>query len=142
MAGASPSKTGVNALVPGHPRLASVKSWMPGTRPGMTGQLFPTMPAHAGNLDHLRLRREARALRGSVQAVGDRGRGRFADRAALLADQEYHRRVARVIVDTRKERVAALDAMHEALGGEKIERAIDGDRGGRGPRAATASMIS
>src|SRR3954469_11243305 len=133
MAGASPSKTSVNALVPGHPRLASVKSWMPGTRPGMTGQLFPTMPAYAGDLDHLSFRRKARALRGGIQALGDRGRRRFADRAALLADQEYHRRVARVIVDAGEERVAALDAMHEALRGEKIERAIDGDRGGARP---------
>src|SRR4051812_30408379 len=35
----NPSKTGVNALVPGHPRLRSYrnrKTWMPGTRPGVT----------------------------------------------------------------------------------------------------------
>src|ERR1700683_4774476 len=38
MAGPSPSKTGVNDLSPGHPRLyrADLKTWMPGTRPGMT----------------------------------------------------------------------------------------------------------
>src|SRR5438067_798861 len=101
---------------------------MPGTRPGMTGQLFPTMPAHAGDLDHLGFRRKARALRGSVQALGDRSRWRFADRTALFADEEYHRRVARMIVDAGEEGVAALDAMHEALRGEKIERAVDRDR--------------
>src|SRR5258705_11076157 len=39
MAGHSPSKTGVNALMPGHPRLTrskESKAWMPGTSPGMT----------------------------------------------------------------------------------------------------------
>jgi hypothetical protein len=42
MAGHSASKTRVDALMPGHPRLASSikeirrKTWMPGTRPGMT----------------------------------------------------------------------------------------------------------
>src|SRR5436305_5503268 len=45
MAGHNPSQTGVNALVPGHPRLRSYrnrKTWMPGTRPGMTK--LPTNP--------------------------------------------------------------------------------------------------
>jgi hypothetical protein len=38
MAGHSPSKTGVNALIPGHPRLGGQeeKTWMTGTGPGMT----------------------------------------------------------------------------------------------------------
>jgi len=39
MAGHSPSKTGVNALMPGHPRLDSSsqeKTWMPATSAGMT----------------------------------------------------------------------------------------------------------
>ena len=40
MAGHSPSKTGVTALMPGHPRFfAKPKTWMPGTRPGMTEQV-------------------------------------------------------------------------------------------------------
>jgi hypothetical protein len=43
MAGVGPSKTGVNALMPGHPRLTSTdfrrKTWMPGTSPGMN-ELF------------------------------------------------------------------------------------------------------
>jgi hypothetical protein len=67
----------------------------------------------------------------------------LADCAAMLADQEHHRRIARVIVDAGEERVAALDPVHEALGGEEIERAVDRDR--RRPRpagAATRSMIS
>ena len=88
---------------------------------------YAAMPAHAGDLDHAALRRKARALRRGVQAVGHRRGGRLADRAALLADQKNHRRVARMIVDAGEERVAALDAMHEALRGEKIERAIDRD---------------
>jgi hypothetical protein len=40
--GNRPSKTGVNALIPGHPRLplnCGNKTWMPGTRPGMTESL-------------------------------------------------------------------------------------------------------
>ena len=47
-----------------------------------------------------------------------------------------------MIVDAGEERVAALDAMHEALRGEEIERAIDRDR--RRARAARRdrSMIS
>ena len=38
MAGHSLLKTGVNALMPGHPRLvfSTAKSWMPGSSPGMT----------------------------------------------------------------------------------------------------------
>jgi hypothetical protein len=44
---ASPSKTGVNALMPGHPRLTRSKegkAWMPATSAGMT-KLFerPTL---------------------------------------------------------------------------------------------------
>jgi len=37
MAGRSPSKTGVTALVAGHPRLSfdAAKAWIPGTGPGM-----------------------------------------------------------------------------------------------------------
>src|SRR6185503_17635786 len=62
MAGHSPSKTGVNALMPGHPRLAFVdaKTWMPGTRPGMTEEklgrlgflvliIASAAPAHAAS---------------------------------------------------------------------------------------------
>src|ERR1043165_92554 len=91
----------------------------PPARPGMTS---PTMLAHAGDLDHARLRRKACALRGRIETVGDRRGRRLADRSAVLADQEYDRCVARVIVDAGEERVAALDAMHETVGGEKIER--------------------
>src|SRR6478672_7014992 len=79
--------------------------------------------AHAADLDHRRLRGEARALRRRVQARRDRGRRRLADLAAMLADQEHDRRVARVIVDAGEERVAALDPVHEALRGEEVERA-------------------
>src|ERR1041385_5118045 len=70
------------------------------------------MTAHAGDLAHAALRREARALCRRVQAVGHRRGGRLADRAAFLADQKNHRCVARVIVDAGEERVAAFDAMH------------------------------
>jgi hypothetical protein len=41
MAGHSPSKTGVDALLPGHPRLTGIgtKTWMPGIKPGMTSNI-------------------------------------------------------------------------------------------------------
>jgi hypothetical protein len=42
MPGLSPSKTGVNALMAGHPRLASFdarKTWMAGTSPAMTAKI-------------------------------------------------------------------------------------------------------
>ena len=49
MAGHSPPKTGVNALVPGHPdqgrRDGAFLSGMPGTRPGMTDGEICTQPA-------------------------------------------------------------------------------------------------
>src|SRR2546421_9949859 len=88
-----------------------------------------TMLAHAGDLNHRALRREAGALRGCIQTVGDRARGGLADRAAVLADEEHHRRAGGVIVDAGEKRVAALDPVHEALRGEEVERAVDRDRG-------------
>src|SRR5690349_2336474 len=91
------------------------------------------MPAHAGDLDHPGFRRKAGALCRRIETVGDRRGWRLSDRPAVLADQEHDRRVARVIMDAGKECVAALDAMHEALGGEKIERAIHRDRRGTRP---------
>src|ERR1043165_2176228 len=107
----------------------------PGSRSaasGMTleGSCLPAMPAHAGDLDHAALRRKPRALRRRIEAVGDGAGRRLADRAAALTDEEHHRRIGRVIVDAGEERVAAFNAMHEALGGEEVERAIDRDRGG------------
>ena len=55
-----------------------------------------------------------RARRG-LELIGDRSRRRFADRAAMLADQEHDHLTMLVIVDAGDERVAALDAMHEAV---------------------------
>ena len=55
-------------------------------------------------------------------------RGGLAHRAALLADQEHHRIAAAVILHAGDERVAAFDAVDQALLAQEIERAIDGDR--------------
>src|SRR4051794_9259169 len=96
----------------GHPRLAEcecVKRWMAGTSPAKTRQLFPTVPTHAADLDHRALRRKPRVLRRRVEAVGDRTRRGFADRAAMLADEKHHRRVRGMIADAGEKRVAALD---------------------------------
>src|SRR5580693_9473101 len=61
MAGHSRSKNGVASarLCPGHPRLASrreSKTWMPGTRPGMTKRWqrrIPLRTQRVGILDHI-----------------------------------------------------------------------------------------
>src|SRR5438477_12349527 len=90
--------------------------------------LLATMLAHAADLDHRALRREARALCGRIHTLCNRARCRLTHRAAMLADEEHHRRAVGVIVDAGEERVAALDAMHEPLRGEEIQRAVDRDR--------------
>ena len=56
-----------------------------------------------------------------------------------FANQERHHRAAVVIVRAGEERIAALDAMHEAIRHQEIERAIDRDR--RRPRTAGGGRI-
>jgi hypothetical protein len=89
---------------------------------------FAAVRANAGDLDHRRLRREARCACGGAQLLGHRGGRRLADHAAALADQEHHEVAAGVIVDAGDEGVAALDAVHEAVVAQEVERAVDGDR--------------
>lgn len=86
------------------------------------------MRADAGNLDDRRLRREAGCARGIADRVRNRGGGRFADRAAFLANQEHHRITARMIVHAGDKGIAAFDAMHESLRTQEVERTINGDR--------------
>src|SRR3954454_7421447 len=75
MTGHNPSKTGVNALVPGHPRLRSYrnrKTGMPGTRPGMTKLLTnPVEPIEAfrGAEKQIVLLSCARAFRQNLAGV-------------------------------------------------------------------------
>src|SRR5437660_9527305 len=97
------------------------------------GASLPTMRTDAGDLDHRAFRDEACAFRRSVQALGDRARRRLTDRTAALADEKHHRRIGGVIVDAGEEGVAALDPVHEALDGEKIQRAVNRDRRRSGP---------
>src|SRR5665213_2495392 len=85
--------------------------------------------ADAGDFDHRRLRRKAGGARGGLDGVGDRGRGRLAHRAAFFADQKHHRIVAVVILHAGDERVAAFDAVGQALLAQEIERAVDRNRG-------------
>jgi len=106
------------------------------TMPSVVRSRRLAMRADAGDLDHRRFRREAGGARSGLDGVGDRGRGRLADGAALLADQEHHRIAAVVILYAGDEGVAAFDAVGEPLLAQEIERAIDGDR--RRPRTAFA----
>src|SRR4051812_7770257 len=54
--------------------------------------LFLTMRAGAGDFDDGEFWRKARSTRRSIEARRDRGCGNFADRAAMVADQERHHR--------------------------------------------------
>src|SRR6266581_3342507 len=51
-------------------------------------RITATMGAHAADLDHRRPRREAGGTRRRLELRGDLRRGRLADRAALIAQQE------------------------------------------------------
>src|SRR6185437_14355176 len=95
--------------------------------------------ADAGNLDDRCLRREAGRARGAADGLGHRRRRRFADRAAFLADEEHHGIAAGVIVHAGDEGVAALDAVHEALLAQEVERAVDRDR--RRPAAVVGEAV-
>jgi len=97
------------------------------------------MRADAGDLDHRRLWRKAGGARGGLNSVGDRGRSGLADRAAPLADQEYHRISVGVILHTPDEGITAFNAVDQALFAQEIERAIDSDR--RRPAAARRQMV-
>ena len=81
MAGHSPSKTDVDALLPGHPHLYRGKqAWMPGIRPGMTlraGAVFAanllwipfTLLAAAGQTARNAMQRELTTALGTVGAT-------------------------------------------------------------------------
>ena len=53
---------------------------------------------------------------------------RFADRAATLAQQEHDAVAGLVMMQAGDERVAAGDAVHEAMLEQKVERAVDRNR--------------
>ena len=91
------------------------------------------MRANAGDLNHRAFRRKARGTAGTFQRLGDGAAGRFADRAAILADQEYNRIAVGMWMHTRDKGIAALDPVHQTMVAQKIERAIHRDR--RRPRA-------
>src|SRR4051794_11902956 len=107
MGGHNPSKTGVNALVPGHPRLSSHrnrKTWMPGTRPGMTKLLTnPVEPIEAlrGAEKQIVFLRRARTFRQNLAGVPE------------------HRIAVRTLID----RKVALE--HSARGTECRDAGLD-----------------
>jgi hypothetical protein len=57
----------------------------------------------------------------------------------MLADQKHYEIAGRVVVNASDEGVAALDAMHEAIVAEEIERTVNGDR--RRPAATHGRAI-
>ena len=101
------------------------------------GSRLTAVRADAGDLDHRSLGREAGGARGGLELVGDRGRRRLADLAALVAQQEHDKILAAVMADTGDEGVSAFDPVHEPVVAKKIQRAIDRDR--RRPRSAARS---
>src|SRR5262245_55444552 len=103
-----------------------------GLSPSSVGSPRLAVRADAGKLDHWRFRRKAGGARRGGQRRGDVVRRRLPDGAAALADEKHHQRAGGVIVDAGDERIAALDAVHEAGLGQDLERAVGGDR--RQPR--------
>ena len=90
------------------------------------------MRAGAGDFDHRHFWRKAGSARRSVDALRDWRCRNLADRTTLVADQECHHGGGVVVVGAGEIGVAALDAVHEAVLHQEVERAIDGDR--RRPR--------
>ena len=86
--------------------------------------------ADAGDFDYGTLWRKTRRARRGLERFSGGAAWRRADRAAALADQKDDQIVAAVVVDANHERVASLDAVNEAVLAQKIERAMDGNRGG------------
>src|SRR5215468_9887821 len=99
-----------------------------GLSPSPVGSPRLAVRADADELDHRRFRREAGGARRGGQRRGDVGRRRLPDGAAALADEKHHQRAGGVIVDAGDERIAALDAVHEAVLAQELERAVSGDR--------------
>ena len=91
--------------------------------------LLPAMRADAGDLDHRRLRREAGGARrrpSALSATAAAGASPTAPQCSQIRNTT--RSLGAVIVHAGDEGVAALDAMHEAVVAQEIERAIDRDR--------------
>src|SRR5262249_3322894 len=89
--------------------------------------------ADAGELDHRRFRRKTSGARGRCQRRGDLLGGGLADGAAALADQEHHEGPSGVVVHASHESIAALNAVHETVLAQELERAVGGDRCRPGP---------
>ena len=86
--------------------------------------------ADAGDFDDRTLWRKSRRARRGLERFSGGAAWRLADRAAALADQKDDEIVAAVVVDASHEPVASLNAVNEAVLAQKIERAMDGNRGG------------
>lgn len=97
------------------------------------------MRANPGNFDDRAPRRESGRARGRLERVRGAPSGRFADRAALLADQKDDELVVAVIMRTSEEGVATFDTMNNAVLAQKVERPINRDR--RRPALSRRTML-
>src|SRR6202171_5437244 len=89
---------------------------------------FLARVAKAADLQHPRLGAKTDAARRLRKIASERARGHFGDALAALAQKKEDDLVRLVPVDAGEKRVLAFDAMGEAFGEEKIERAIDRHR--------------
>ncbi len=94
------------------------------------------MGAGSGNFQHLEVGLEPLSGKRMRHRIGETRGGKFVDAVASFANQKGDEIVRPVPMWTGDEGVPARQAMHQPLLDEKIERAIDGDRG---ESAATVS---
>jgi hypothetical protein len=85
----------------------------------------PAMGANADDLDQRIFGSKPRCPRGSFEGFGDRSAWALADRAATLADKKNDESITGVIMHAGDECVATLDAMHEPVLAQEIERSIN-----------------
>src|ERR1700739_323243 len=89
---------------------------------------LPAMRADADDLDQRTFGRKSGGARRRLERFRNRAARPLPDCAAAFADEKHNEIVAAVIVHARHERIAALDAVHEAVVAKKIECPIDRDR--------------
>src|SRR5262249_19366407 len=97
-----------------------------GLSPSSVGSPLLAVRAYAGELEPRGVRRKAGGAGGGAQRRGDVVRRRLPDGTAALADQKHHQRAGGVIVDAGDKRIAAFDAVHEAVLAQELERPVSG----------------
>ncbi len=92
----------------------------------------------ACNLDHLRSPQKSTVFGQNREAAIDTLRGRFGDRAAVIADQKHDRLAVIMAMRTGEKRIARGEPVHQSAFDEKIKRPIDGN--GRRPFACASGQ--